>query len=423
MKKFSFLSIIYYTVVVIIGVVLAFALFSTGVQVKISDTMKSRANSCDTLGVTKLITGFQNEKAIYDGKLEDGSYLGIYETVSTYTNNDNKILIEQSYTGILVKPSDVWQRNEYTDEDGKKYNKFGFLFDFSKDNNEEGSYFYRIGYMDNDSTLNEEEAKIIQNRFYSYEISEFYYFQIGSHLFEENSIKSLTSISLINNDGTSKAVSLDLTQYKMSLSFDESNTSEFMKDTKEFVNNYNSKVLAGASDKDLDNFTSEFVNNNYKYSKSDSNEVIKYVPLFNVLKLLAYTAIVIVLGDTLVGKHLLIILIMKLFGKKSSKEQNSDEYEFMNDYEVNTTFSAVVPNNYSKTITIKYVDETNNEVVFDLKKADNYSKTIKIKNGHYYHPEIISDGLICKDVPSNINVRGLTFKLNFEFETKNDIAE
>jgi hypothetical protein len=104
-------------------------------------------------------------------------------------------------------------------------------------------------------------------------------------------------------------------------------------------------------------------------------------------------------------------------------EKDFEEYEFMNDYEVNTTFSAVVPNNYTKTITIKYVDETNNEVVFDLKKADNYSKTIKIKNGHYYHPEIISDGLICKDVPSNINVRGLTFKLNFEFESKNDIAE
>ncbi|MCR5786576.1 MAG: hypothetical protein K6G28_02595 [Acholeplasmatales bacterium] len=422
MKKFSFLSVIYYGFAVIIGLALAFYFFAYGSQMKVADTMKARAEAGDTLGVTRLITGFQNDDAIYDSELSDGSHLAIYEVVTTYTteNNDGnkKVLIEQGYMGILLNPTDEWNRKDYTNADGLKFNKFGVSFDYIKNDGTIDSYLYRIGYMENDPTLDESEATIVQNRFYSYQTCGFYYFQFGKHSFEALNAKTLNKLTLTNSNGEASSISLDLSNLNLSLNYDEATTSKFMKETSPFINTYNEKVLDNANDNDLNKLTQEFVENDYSFGKSDSADVTKNVTLFNVLKILGYAAIILIIGDTLVGKHLIIIFFMRLFGKKSNAPRANEASEYMTDYEVNTTISASVPVNYSKTITIKYISETNDEIVFDLKKSEGYSKTLRIHNGQYSHPEIIAEGLTCADIPSLLNVRGLTYKVKFEFAAK-----
>jgi hypothetical protein len=82
--------------------------------------------------------------------------------------------------------------------------------------------------------------------------------------------------------------------------------------------------------------------------------------------MVAYILIVLILGDFLVGRHYIINLFRRLFGKnKAPKIEEVDEY--ITPHELNTTFEASVPDNYKKEVTIKYQNEAGEQYVFNLK--------------------------------------------------------
>lgn len=417
MKKFPVLSILYYGFTIIFGIILAFYWFALGAQIKASDTLTRRAKAHDTEGVVSLLAGYYNSTKVDTFEIENVGTVDIYEVVTTYTKSQtvddttkSYTLLEKGYMGIIYNVSDNWDREDKTDSDGKTYNRFGIQFNgVDKDGNSK-TYFYRIGY---DSTIAESESSEIQNRAASYQACSFYYFMIGDRAYD--SFTQFDSMSFVTSDDKVVASTTFSTSYQL--------TSSFFTVTSSLVTDYNQLALEEKATSDNVNPILEAFNTEYakyeNFKSSDYQEVIKNVNLYSSLKLLAYILIVLIVGDFLVGKHRIIHLFKRMFGKEKSSFETED-MTYYNEHELNVSVEAKVPENYDKTITIKYVSESQKEIVYNLNKENGYKLTQLITSGVYNHPLIIADGLKCVDVPSELKINGLKYsvKLEFNYEEK-----
>ncbi len=417
MKRFPVLSILYYGFTIIFGIILAFYWFALGAQIKASETLTKRAKAGDTQGVVSLLSGYYNENKVDSFEIENVGSLDIYEVVTTYTSTKevdgttkSYTLLEKGYMGIIYNVSDSWDREDKSDSDGKTYNRFGIRFNGVDSEGNTQSYFYRIGY---DTTVAESESSEIQNRAASYSACSFYYFLIGDRTYQ--SFTQFDSMDFITSDDKVVASQTFSESYQL--------TSNFFTVTGKLVTDYNALALNDNATSDNVNAILEVFNNSYKeyenFKTSDYQDVIKNVNLYSSLKLLAYVLIVLIIGDFLVGKHRIIHAFKKLFGKEKSKFEEV-ETTYYNEHELNVTVEAKVPEGYDKTITVKYVSESQKEIVYNLNKDNEYKLTQLITSGVYNHPEIIADGLKCVDVPSELKINGLKYsvKLEFNYEEK-----
>ena len=417
MKRFPVLSILYYGFTIIFGIILAFYWFALGAQIKASETLTKRAKAGDTQGVVSLLSGYYNENKVDSFEIENVGRLDIYEVVTTYTSTKevdgttkSYTLLEKGYMGIIYNVSDSWDREDKSDSDGKTYNRFGIRFNGVDSEGNTQSYFYRIGY---DTTVAESESSEIQNRAASYSACSFYYFLIGDRTYQ--SFTQFDSMDFITSDDKVVASQTFSESYQL--------TSNFFTVTGKLVTDYNNLALNDNATSDNVNAILEVFNNSYKeyenFKTSDYQDVIKNVNLYSSLKLLAYVLIVLIIGDFLVGKHRIIHAFKKLFGKEKSKFEEV-ETTYYNEHELNVTVEAKVPEGYDKTITVKYVSESQKEIVYNLNKDNEYKLTQLITSGVYNHPEIIADGLKCVDVPSELKINGLKYsvKLEFNYEEK-----
>lgn len=417
MKRFPVLSILYYGFTIIFGIILAFYWFALGAQIKASETLTKRAKAGDTQGVVSLLSGYYNENKVDSFEIENVGSLDIYEVVTTYTSTKevdgttkSYTLLEKGYMGIIYNVSDSWDREDKSDSDGKTYNRFGIRFNGVDSEGNTSSYFYRIGY---DTTVAESESSEIQNRAASYSACSFYYFLIGDRAYQ--SFTQFDSIDFITSDDKVAASQTFSQSYQL--------TSNFFTVTGKLVTDYNALALNDNATSDNVNAILEVFNLSYKeyesFKTSDYQDVIKNVNLYSSLKLLAYVLIVLIIGDFLVGKHRIIHAFKKLFGKEKSKFEEV-ETTYYNEHELNVTVEAKVPEGYDKTITVKYVSESQKEIVYNLNKDNEYKLTQLITSGVYNHPEIIADGLKCVDVPSELKINGLKYsvKLEFNYEEK-----
>ena len=417
MKRFPVLSILYYGFTIIFGIILAFYWFALGAQIKASETLTKRAKAGDTQGVVSLLSGYYNENKVDSFEIENVGSLDIYEVVTTYTSTKevdgttkSYTLLEKGYMGIIYNVSDSWDREDKSDSDGKTYNRFGVRFNGVDSEGNTQSYFYRIGY---DSTVAESESSEIQNRAASYSACSFYYFLIGDRAYQ--SFTQFDSMDFITSDDKVVASQTFSQSYQL--------TSDFFTVTGKLVTDYNALALNDNATSDNVNAILEVFNNSYKeyenFKTSDYQDVIKNVNLYSSLKLLAYIVIVLIIGDFLVGKHRIIHAFKKLFGKEKSKFEEV-ETTYYNEHELNVTVEAKVPEGYDKTITVKYVSESQKEIVYNLNKDNEYKLTQLITSGVYNHPVIIADGLKCVDIPSELKINGLKYsvKLEFNYEEK-----
>lgn len=412
MKRFPVLSILYYGFTIIFGIILAFYWFALGAQIKASETLTKRAKAGDTQGVVSLLSGYYNENKVDSFEIENVGSLDIYEVVTTYTSTKevdgttkSYTLLEKGYMGIIYNVSDSWDREDKSDSDGKTYNRFGIRFNGVDSEGNTQSYFYRIGY---DSTVAESESSEIQNRAASYSACSFYYFLIGDRAYQ--SFTQFDSMDFITSDDKVVASQTFSQSYQL--------TSDFFTVTGKLVTDYNALALNDNATSDNVNAILEVFNNSYKeyenFKTSDYQDVIKNVNLYSSLKLLAYIVIVLIIGDFLVGKHRIIHAFKKLFGKEKSKFEEV-ETTYYNEHELNVTVEAKVPEGYDKTITVKYVSESQKEIVYNLNKDNEYKLTQLITSGVYNHPVIIADGLKCVDVPSELKINGLKYSVKLEF--------
>ena len=412
MKRFPVLSILYYGFTIIFGIILAFYWFALGAQIKASETLTKRAKAGDTQGVVSLLSGYYNENKVDSFEIENVGSLDIYEVVTTYTSTKevdgttkSYTLLEKGYMGIIYNVSDSWDREDKSDSDGKTYNRFGVRFNGVDSEGNTQSYFYRIGY---DSTVAESESSEIQNRAASYSACSFYYFLIGDRAYQ--SFTQFDSMDFITSDDKVVASQTFSQSYQL--------TSDFFTVTGKLVTDYNALALNDNATSDNVNAILEVFNNSYKeyenFKTSDYQDVIKNVNLYSSLKLLAYIVIVLIIGDFLVGKHRIIHAFKKLFGKEKSKFEEV-ETTYYNEHELNVTVEAKVPEGYDKTITVKYVSESQKEIVYNLNKDNEYKLTQLITSGVYNHPVIIADGLKCVDIPSELKINGLKYSVKLEF--------
>ncbi len=416
MKRFPILSILYYGFTIIFGIILAFYWFALGGQIKASDTLTKRAHAGDTKGVVSLLCGYYNETKVDTFEIENVGNVDIYEVVTTYTKTVEKevdgetksttyTLLEKGYMGIIYNVSDSWDREDKTDSDGKTYNRFGVRINGVDKEANTSSYFYRIGY---DSTVSDSEKSEIQNRAASYSACSFYYFMIGDRAFD--TFTQFESIDFITSDDKVAGSATFSQSYQL--------TSTFFSTTGTLVSEYNALALAEKASSDNVNAVVEKFNAEYEkydtFKQSDYQDVIKNVTLYSTLKLIAYILIILIIGDFLVGKHRIIHFFKKLFGKEKSSFE-TDDVTYYNEHELNVTVEASVPEGYDKTITIKYVSESQKEIVYNLNKENEYKLTQLITSGVYNHPQIIADGLKCVDIPSELKINGLKFSIKLEF--------
>lgn len=413
MKRFPVLSILYYGFTIIIGIVLAFYFLAYGETVKVANTLSDYSSDNNYYGIVRLLSVYQNPEAVLTGELTDGTDYAVYEVDTTYSVSDEDsntyYYLEKGYMGIINNLGDGWDRSDYTDGDGVTDNNFGLLFNGINEGGEAVSYTFRIGYYsDNTDDISDDELTVIQNRYYSYQTAGFYYFMIGDQVFEEYGFSEVSSFTFVNGDES---------QYETVSSLNWNLESDFFTTVESFNTSYNNLIANGGTSDDINTLSDKFLEtyNNTSYSVSNYSEVVKYVQLQSILKILAYFLIIYIIGDFLVGKHRIIHLFARIFGKNKGKALE-EVPEYMQDYEVNVIFKAIVSSEYNKEITIKYQSEANDEVVFHLKASEGYETSKRIKNGLYSHPEIICEGLKCVDVPSTINVKGFKFVQEFEFE-------
>ena len=417
MKRFPVLSILYYGFTIIFGIILAFYWFALGAQIKASETLTKRAKAGDTQGVVSLLSGYYNETKVDSFEIENVGNVDIYEVVTTYTSTKevdgttkSYTLLEKGYMGIIYNVSDSWDREDKSDSDGKTYNRFGIRFNGVDKEGNTSSYFYRIGY---DTTVAESESSEIQNRAASYSACSFYYFLIGDRAYQ--SFTQFDSMDVITSDDKVVASQTFSKSYQL--------TSNFFTVTGKLVTDYNALALNDNATSDNVNAILEVFNLSYKeyenFKTSDYQDVIKNVNLYSSLKLLAYIVVVLIIGDFLVGKHRIIHAFKKLFGKEKSKFEEV-ESTYYNEHELNVTIEAKVPEGYNKTITVKYVSESQKEIVYNLNKDNEYKLTQLITSGVYNHPQVIADGLKCVDIPSELKINGLKYsvKLEFNYEEK-----
>lgn len=420
MKRFPILSILYYGFTIIFGIILAFYWFALGAQVKASETLTKRAKAGDSEGVVSLLNGYYNQNKVDTFEIANVGTVDIYEVVTTYTKSvteDDKTtsytLLEKGYMGIIYNVSDKWDRESYQDSDGRTWNKFGIRFNGIDKDGASTTYFYRIGYDANDSSITDDEKSEIQNRSASYSACGFYYFLLGDRNYE--SAASYQSFDVLTSKQEVAGSATFTSSYNLS--------STFFETVEPLVSGYNELVLSKTATSDnvnklLDEFTTNYEKHE-EFKTSDYKDVTKNVTLYAFLKLLAYILIILIIGDFLVGKHRIIHFFKKLFGKDKSKfEENAETYYVK--HELNATVEAVVPEGYDKTITIKYISEEQVEVVFNLNIDNAYKETKLITSGVYNHPTVIADSLKCLDIPSELKVNGLKYSIKLQFEANEE---
>ncbi len=416
MKRFPALAILYYGFTVIIGAILVFYFLSFGTTNKTSKLLTKYAEESKHFDMTRLLSVYQNPNVILEQTLDDGTKFSVYEVDATYSktiDEKNYYLTEKGYMGIITNPGDNWNRKEYQDNDGVYHNNFGLVFNGTNTSGESISYTYRIGYVESETYESDTIKNTIKNRYYSYETCQFYYFMIGDSVFEENNLASISSFSFVNANSEVSSTIDFLSPLTL--------TSDFFNYMAEFNTTYNNYVITSESDSTISDSTIQaYVDEtNLKiveagYFKTNYAEVVKYVPLQNVLKIVGYFLAILIIGDFLVGKHRIIHFFAKLFGKKSP---SNNVPEYMDTYEVNVTFKAngIVDDSEIK---IRYFSESGNELIFNLNKGNNFEDTKRIQNGTYTNPIIESRDYICDDLPSSLTIKGFKFYQEFTFRKK-----
>ena len=415
MKRFPALAILYYGFTIIIGVILVFYFLSYGTTNKTSKALIKYAEDNKYFEMTQLLSVYQNEDAVLTQTLEDGTSFAIYEVDATYSktvDDTTKYYVEKGYMGLITNPGSKWVRSEYEDSDGRTINNFGLSFTGLDKENNTINYEYRIGYVSGETYASDSEEATIKNRWYSYETCKFYYFMIGDVVFEENNFASVSSFSFVNAD---KSVAQTVT-FDSPLTL----TSDFFTKVSEFNTKYNQMIDDGTSNSDINSYVDEYNNTmtSAGYSMTSYQTLVKYVPLQNALKIIGYFLIILVIGDFLVGKHHIIHLFQRLFGKGAKASKDIPDY--MDSYDVNVVFKAIVPNGYNKIINIKYVSEAGDSKNFELKPSNNFEAEDRIKNGIYQNPTFDCEGLKCIDIPSSINIKGFKYYQEFKFEEKKE---
>ncbi len=414
MKRFPALAILYYGFTVIIGVILVFYFLTYSATNKTSKTLTSYANESKFFEMTQLLSVYQDKEVVLENTLEDGTKFAIYRVDATYSktvDNSTKYYVEKGYMGLITNPGESWNRSEYSDNDGVTHNNFGLKFNGTSSTGEAKTYNYRIGYVSGEKYESTTEENAIKNRWYSYETCKFYFFMVGDVEFEENNLESISSFSFVNADSSvSSTVNFDT---PLTL------TGTFFEKMTEFNTNYNKLIDDSASNDVIENYVDNMDNEITKlgFSKTNYSELVKYVPLQNVLKIVGYFLVILIIGDFLVGKHHIIHLFARIFGK--SKKATNETPEYMDDYEVNVTFKANVESDVKSVITITYISESGNEVTFTLSPSNSYEETKRIKNGNYMNPKIECSDLSCSDVPSTLAIKGFKYYQEFKF-TKNN---
>lgn len=413
MKRFPALAILYYGFTVIIGVILVFYFLTYGQTNKVSKSLTKYAEESKYLEMTQLLSAYQDPTAVLEQTLDDGTQFAIYRVDATYSkkvDDKNYVFLEKGYMGLITNPGSNWDRNEYSDNDGVTRNNFGLQFNATNVNGESIIYNYRIGYVEGEKYASDSEESAIKNRWYSYETCKFYYFMIGDEIFEENSLSSISSFTFVNANS-----SLGTT-----INFDSALTlsSDFFTKMSEFNTKYNQMVMDATSNSDINSYVETFNSEvtTLNYSTSTYASVVKYVPVFNALKIVGYFLAILIIGDFLVGKHRIIHLFKKMFMRSKTPTNTTPEY--MDDYEVNVTFKANVSEGENANIVISYVSESGNLIKFNLTKSNNYEETLRIKNGTYITPSIEASGLVCEDVPSTLTIKGFKYYQEFTFIKK-----
>lgn len=418
MKRFPVLSILYYGFAVIFGVILTFYWFAYGESSKVAKSLADNSSKNNYYDITRLLSVYQNPSPVLEVKsLADGTTFSVYEVDTTYSKKEDdttSYYLEKGYMGIINNPGDGWNRETTTDVDGLPLNAFGLRFEGLNSNGDTVTYNYRIGYDASDSSLSklsDEEVSLIKNRFYSYQTAGFYYFMVGDVVFEEVGFDSITSFSFIQSDESVYETYQLENAWKLE--------SGFFTTVSSINDEYNLAIKNKESSDELNKKAANYLTvvEEAGYSSTNYSDVVKYVQLQNVLKIIGYFLIVLILGDFLVGKHRIIHLFGSIF-MKNKKSGEDDLPDYMKTYEVNVVFKAVVPLNYTKPITIKYTSDEGKVLELTLRHTNSYEDSMRIQNGLFRNPEVHADGLKCVDLPSQINVKGFKYSQEFIFENE-----
>lgn len=301
-------KILYYCAMAVLTVVFMLASYYSAVTNRFVSIVEKSIKKDDYTNIVKLFSGFANNTPAYEAKLADGATIRIYETATVRESkeDDKKTdFFDYNYSIYLVNSS--IKLNEVQDSEGNQFNKHGFELksgdksvEYTLDNASKYTNYTNL-------TTNAVDLKIYQ-------------IELPYEFVNKNLGENIDKIIIRNADGTEYTSLADL-----NFNFD-SNFFEKIKEIKPVFN-----------DKETDNNSRKEIFNKWKAEyDTDSNFIIgmsnkDLFPASFWLKLvgifIAIVFIILVIGDTLVGKKRVIRLINSLTNKNKHDDSNIIDYK------------------------------------------------------------------------------------------------
>lgn len=391
-----FTAVVYYIFAFSLGILLALFLpFYFLYSSESLNNMQEALESGRPADAMSLVGGYYNNQPIYEGQLEGGGAIVLFEAatlnvIQRELANGETVEVtkmHKSYAGFLYgvgglynvsKADDNKTILEVTDADGKTHNVKVLNADTNGDN-----------VLDDNSVLKS---------------NGFVYLDLA-----EEQINSLSILKFIDCNGN---VFSEISLEEENLTFG----GQFFTDVDAFLTEYNKEYQTDEQKKQQAELCAEldkqFLEKSANYSKSSYGVVAKSAADRKAaVAVVCYFIGIYIVGDLLVGKRRIIKLfkwiLVKVFKVKFAEKEKPAENVFGSDYYCQVTFvldvSAV--SDFEDSVQVSYSD-SNGEVVFLLMKEQGYTATQRVKAGTYLNMKV--------QVDSNYNVTNLPAKLVVE---------
>ena len=148
----------------------------------------------------------------------------------------------------------------------------------------------------------------------------------------------------------------------------------------------------------------------YGVSNAGANITNGRIMWKTIIQIVIYFAVVLIIGDFLVGKHYIVYIFQKIF-KKNKHQVTKEEENINNDYNVNVEIYAYVPVGYDQDVYVKYVKDEENVIEVTLRHSTGYKHVERFQNGIYKLDTIKAEGLHQMKPVRELKVRGFKFKV------------
>ena len=414
-----FIAIIYYVVMMGIGIVMSILLptllVASDVPAHIEEHLKAKEPEYEK--AIKLLVGYYDDEIAYQKDFEDGYGIVLFRTLVTIpeveeVKADDKITYKETdyahlaYAGFLYNVQKKYNTEKIEDNQTRLVANYdASTYDYTRaGENTEVNVGYEILSYDSDKDGSKDQViTLVEYNYVYFEITKDRASELKNVTFLDCNGEVFLSHNL--SDASGNPITLDF-------------SNAFFKDLEEFVTLHNGDRVKNKER--LIEIDQEFLNNAH-YHRANTDDEKGSATTKSVIIVIIYFVLIYLGGDLMFGPRYSVRLvkwiIRKIKGKeKVEAEQIAKQQEvYGTDYYTQLTVTLKMPEGCDISATVHYHNETA-EIDMIFTPENKYTVTQRVHAGVYMNARLEAPGLEAEEFPRTLTVRG--FRMNVEISMK-----